>query len=44
VRSFDHPLLASMRVRHLAKPIMESLARQTGCTVSLGMRDRGDLI
>lgn len=44
VLSLGHPLLASMHVRQLAKPIMESLARQTGCTVNLGMRDRGDVV
>ena len=44
VLSLGHPLLASMQVRQLAKPIMESLARSTGCTVNLGIRDRGDVI
>ena len=43
VLSLGHPLLASLRVRQLAKPLMESLARSTGCTVNLGMRDR-DLV
>lgn len=33
VLSLGHPLLASMPVRQLAKPLMESLARTTGCTV-----------
>lgn len=44
VLSLGHPLLASMHVRQLAKPIMESLARTTGCTVNLGIRDRGDVV
>ncbi len=44
VLSLGHPLLASMHVRQLAKPIMEALARQTGCTVNLGMRDRGSVV
>jgi len=44
VLSLGHPLLASMHVRQLAKPVMEALARQTGCTVNLGMRDRGNVI
>lgn len=44
VLSLAHPLLASMHVRQLAKPLMESLARQTGCTVNLGMRDRGNVV
>lgn len=44
VLSLGHPLLASMHVRQLAKPVMEALARQTGCTVNLGMRDRANVI
>lgn len=44
VLSLGHPLLASMRVRQLARPIMETLARETGCTVNLGVRDRGNVV
>ncbi|WP_084455086.1 acyl-CoA dehydrogenase family protein [Comamonas composti] len=44
VLSLGHPLLASMQVRQLAKPFMESLARTTGCTVNLGVRDRDQLV
>ncbi|CAM3818155.1 IclR family transcriptional regulator [Bordetella tumulicola] len=44
VLSLGHPLLASMQVRQLAKPLMESLARATGCTVNLGIRDRGNVV
>jgi len=44
VLSLAHPLLASMQVRQLAKPLMESLARTTGCTVNLGVRDRDQLV
>jgi DNA-binding IclR family transcriptional regulator len=44
VLSLGHPLLASMHVRQLAKPVMEALARQTGCTVNLGLRDRGNVV
>jgi DNA-binding IclR family transcriptional regulator len=44
VLSLGHPLLASMQVRQLAKPIMETLARTTGCTVNLGIRDRGNVV
>ncbi len=39
VLSLGHPLLASMRVRQIARPHMERIARETGCTVNLGMRD-----
>jgi DNA-binding IclR family transcriptional regulator len=39
VLSLGHPLLASMRVRQIAGPHMERIARETGCTVNLGMRD-----
>jgi len=44
VLSLGHPLLASMHVRQLAKPAMEALARSTGCTVNLGIRDRGSVV
>jgi DNA-binding IclR family transcriptional regulator len=44
VLSLGHPLLASMHVRQLAKPLMESIARATGCTVNLGIRDRGNVV
>jgi len=44
VLSLGHPLLASMHVRQLAKPIMEALARTTGCTVNLGIRDRDNVV
>ena len=40
VLSLGHPLLATMPVRHVARPLMEGLANATGCTVNLGMRDR----
>jgi DNA-binding IclR family transcriptional regulator len=39
VLSLGYPLLASMRVRQIARPHMERIARETGCTVNLGMRD-----
>ncbi|MBC5763992.1 IclR family transcriptional regulator [Ramlibacter sp. GTP1] len=44
VLSLGHPLLASMPVRQVARPLMEQLARRTGCTVNLGMRDRADMV
>ncbi len=44
VLSLGHPLLASMQVRQAARPVMEQLARTTGCTVNLGMRDRGNVV
>mgnify|MGYP003606517587 CR=1 FL=1 len=44
VLSLGHPLLASMHMRQLARPIMEQLARATGCSVNLGMRDRADVV
>ncbi len=40
VLSLGYPLLASMKVRQVARPFMEQIARETGCTVNLGMRDR----
>ena len=44
VLSLGHPLLASMRVRQAARPLMEQLAQITGCTVNLGLRDRADVV
>ncbi|TFZ03514.1 IclR family transcriptional regulator [Ramlibacter rhizophilus] len=44
VLSLSHPLLASLNVRQAARPLMEQLARKTGCTVNLGMRDRADIV
>jgi DNA-binding IclR family transcriptional regulator len=44
VLALSHPLLATMQVRQLAKPMMESLARRTGCTVNLGLRDRTNAV
>lgn len=44
VLSLSHPLLASMRVRQAARPLMEKLASMTGCTVNLGMRDRAEMV
>mgnify|MGYP001163284313 CR=1 FL=1 len=39
VLTLGYPLLASLRVRQLARPAMERIAAETGCTVNLGMRD-----
>jgi DNA-binding IclR family transcriptional regulator len=44
VLSLSHPLLASMRVRQAARPLMEQLAQKTGCSVNLGLRDRADVV
>lgn len=44
VLSLGHPLLASMHVRQAARPLMVELARSTGCTVNLGMRDRDHVV
>ncbi|TAL84592.1 MAG: IclR family transcriptional regulator [Candidimonas sp.] len=44
VLSLGYPLLASMRVRQAAHVFMEQLARETGCTVNLGMRDRTNVV
>lgn len=40
VLSLGYPLLASLQVRQVARPYMEQIARDSGCTVNLGMRDR----
>ncbi len=44
VLSLGYPLLVNMRVRQIARPFMEQLARETGCTVNLGMRDRTNIV
>lgn len=44
VLSLGYPLLANMRVRQIARSIMEKVARETGCTVNLGMRDRTSVV
>ncbi len=40
VLSLGYPMLAGMRVRQIARPWLERLARQTGCTANLGLRER----
>jgi DNA-binding IclR family transcriptional regulator len=40
VLALGYPLLAGMPVRQIARPWLERLARETGCTVNLGTRDR----
>lgn len=44
VLSLSHPVLAGAQVRQVARPFMEQLARATGCSVNLGMRDRADVV
>jgi DNA-binding IclR family transcriptional regulator len=44
VLSLGYPLLATMRIRQMARPVMEQLARDTGCSVNLGMRDRANVV
>ncbi|MFJ5382507.1 IclR family transcriptional regulator [Cupriavidus sp. CER94] len=38
--SLGYPLLASLRVRQVARPLMKTLADRMGGSVSLGLRDR----
>ena len=40
VLALGYPMLAGMPVRQIARPWLEQLARETGCTVNLGTRDR----
>lgn len=44
VLSLGYPLLVSMRIRQTARPVLEQLARETGCSVNLGMRDRASVV
>lgn len=44
VLSMGYPLLASMRIRQIARPFMRELARQVRGSVSLGMRDQSNMV
>lgn len=44
VLGISHPLLASMRIRPIARPMMEMLAREIAGAVSLGVRHRIHMI
>ncbi|QBQ97318.1 IclR family transcriptional regulator [Paraburkholderia pallida] len=44
VLTLGYPMLAAMQVRQIARPYMEKLARETRCTVNLGMRDRLNVV
>ena len=40
VLSLAYPMLASLRIRGIARRVMLALAQRTGCTVNLALRDR----
>ncbi|WP_410054204.1 IclR family transcriptional regulator [Cupriavidus sp. BIC8F] len=40
VLALAYPMLAGLAIRQVARPYMEAIARETGCTVNLGMRER----
>ena len=40
VLSLAHPLLASLPLRQVARPMLQELAAKTGCTVNLASRER----
>jgi DNA-binding IclR family transcriptional regulator len=44
VLSLGYPMLAAMRVRQIARPWLEKLAGETGCTVNLGLRERLNVV
>jgi DNA-binding IclR family transcriptional regulator len=44
VLSIGYPLLASMSVRQVARPFMKELADYTGGSVSMGIRDRLNMV
>lgn len=39
-----YPMLAGMKIRQIARPWLEQLARETGGSANLGMRDRLDVV
>ena len=44
VLSLGHPVLAQFTLRRQARPLMHDLARSTGGTVSIGIRDRLSIV
>lgn len=44
VLSLGHPFLAGLTIRQIIRPHMEALARDTGCTINLGMFDRTNVV
>jgi DNA-binding IclR family transcriptional regulator len=42
--AIGYSTLANMRIRHVARPFMQELARYTGASVALGTRDRLNVI
>jgi len=44
VLMLGYPMLASMEIRHLARPHIEKLAAQTGWTVNLGMLGKLEVV
>jgi DNA-binding IclR family transcriptional regulator len=42
--SLGYPLLASLKVRQIARPLMKRLADEAGGSVSLGIRDRINMV
>ncbi|MCP3720089.1 MULTISPECIES: IclR family transcriptional regulator [unclassified Paraburkholderia] len=44
VLTLGYPMLAAMQIRQIARPYMEKLARETRCSVNLGMRDRLNVV
>jgi DNA-binding IclR family transcriptional regulator len=44
VLSISYPLLASMSIRHIARPFMKELADYTNGSVNMGVRDRLNMV
>jgi DNA-binding IclR family transcriptional regulator len=44
VLAMGYPLLASMQIRHIARPLMKNLADHVNGAVSLGIRDRTQMV
>jgi DNA-binding IclR family transcriptional regulator len=44
VLSLAHPLLSSLEVRQVARPVLQALANDTQCTANLGMLERNEVI
>ncbi|WP_213953335.1 IclR family transcriptional regulator [Variovorax sp. dw_954] len=44
VLSMGYPLLASMILRQVARPLMNELASEVGGTVGIGIRDRAEMV
>ncbi len=44
ILTLSHPMLAKLRIRQVARPLMQEMARETHLSVGLGVRDGLDIV